>query len=170
MDPRFSSVLRLYDTALGGMDATVTQLHPRNDPARWSTQQVVEHLLLTYRSTSNSLQERLAKGRTTQAPATLFHRMTQILVLRVGWYPPGMKAPPPVCPGKTPVTLSGSALSVSMRQELEAMDQLLDDCTHAFGLRRIASHFALGPMTVEQWRCFHVFHSRHHLRHLVNIK
>jgi hypothetical protein len=158
------------------MDAAGTQLHPFGDPARWSAQQLIEHLILTYRSTAHSLQIRLDKGRPTQAPVTIFQRSAQMLVLKLGWYPPGMKAPAPVCPeqaGGNPLSgeqLAGEQLAQNLRQELQAMDQLLDECALRFGKQRVASHFALGALTVDQWRCFHTFHGRHHLKQLERIR
>jgi hypothetical protein len=166
MDPTFSSVYQAYAEILRGMDATAIQRHPLGDPARWSAHQIVEHLLLTYRNTEELLRIRLKKGRPTQAPLTMRSRLVQFVVLKIGWYPKGMKAPGTVCPGGELSHLGGADLADSMRQELDAMDQVLDACARQFGQQRVASHFALGPLTVSQWRSFHTFHSERHLKQL----
>jgi len=169
MDQLLSAVQRTYAGLLCGMDAVSVQRHPFNDPEHWSAQQIVEHLILTYGSTITLLRTRLAKGRPTKVPVTLYQRVAQILVLRVGWYPRGMKAPAPVCPPCDLAPLSGPELASRMQQELEHMDSLLEECFHQFGRQRVASHFALGPMTVSQWRSFHAFHARHHEKQLARI-
>jgi hypothetical protein len=166
MDPELNSVHLLYSGILNGMDIAAARHHPFEDPSRWSAQQVVEHLILTYRSTAETLRERLQKGRPTQAPVTLHYRVAQLLVLKVGWYPRDMKAPCPVCPGHELSQLGGFDLADKMREELQAMDRILNECERQFGRGKVASHFALGPLTVQQWRHFHAFHGRHHLKQL----
>jgi hypothetical protein len=170
MNPALSSVHQAYAKALGGMDASSTLLHPFNDPARWNARQVIEHLILTYRSTADSLQLRLDRGRPTRALVTTRHKIAQVLVLKLGWYPYLMKAPAPVCPEETCTDpISGEELAQKLGQNLDTMDQLLDQCAVKFGKERVASHFALGALTVDQWRCFHAFHSRHHLKQVARI-
>lgn len=170
MNSAFSFIQSAYAQALSSMDAEAAQIHPSGDKRRWNAQQVVEHLLLTYRETEGLLQARLQKGRPTRAPRTLHHRLAQALVLKAGWYPPHMKAPASVCPGENPCHFSGSELVSQMHQELGELDHLLEECEHRFGRGQIASHFALGPLTCEQWRCFHQFHARLHLKQLQRIQ
>ena len=50
-------------TEVSGLDAETTQLHPKNLAYKWSVQQVIEHLVLGYRLTSETLETRLAKRR-----------------------------------------------------------------------------------------------------------
>src|ERR1700761_4800204 len=84
MNSELNSVHSLYARILDSMGPAAVQHHPFEDPTRWSAQQIVEHLILTYRSTAHSLRERLEKGRPTQAPVTLRYRAAQILVLKIG--------------------------------------------------------------------------------------
>jgi hypothetical protein len=155
---------------LNPLDVIGTQAHPSNDPEQWNAEQLVEHLLLTYLSTEDVLSERLRKGRPTQAPVTSQHKAMQEWVFSTGSFPSKREAPETVRPGQLNLpALSGPKLAERMRQELETMDQLIDSCGECFGEQAVASHFALGPLSGEQWRQFHVIHSRHHLPQLDRI-
>jgi hypothetical protein len=66
--------------------------------------------------------------------------------------------------------MTGNELLEILREEMDQMDHLLDDCRHRFGIQRAAAHFLLGPLRVDQWRRFHVIHFRHHLQQLQRIE
>ena len=59
MDPELQSMCDEYRQVLAGMDMAEAQEHPGRNPQVWNVQQVVEHLVLTYRSTGRSIQDRL---------------------------------------------------------------------------------------------------------------
>lgn len=171
MNPVLSSIQQAYAEALSGMDAASTQLHPFGDAAQWNTQQLVEHLILTYQSTARVLNERLEKGRPTQAPVTHQHQVLRERYLSAGRFPKGQQAPEPVRPGQETLPhLSGKELAERLRQGLEMVDHLLDECSDCFGEQQVASHFAFGPLTAEQWRQFHAAHAQHHLTQLALIR
>ncbi|WP_305782187.1 DUF1569 domain-containing protein [Acidobacterium sp. S8] len=153
-----------YAEALEPLTAVQSQAHPAGNLDRWNAQQVVEHLLLSYRSTIRGLEERLLKGRATQAPVTPQHEMMWRRYIGAGVFPAGQKAPPIVVPGQMDAApMSGLALTSSLRTDLETMDGLLDQCAAKFGPRPMASHIAFGPLSADQWREFHCVHGRHHL-------
>lgn len=160
-----------YAAALSGVDAGRAQLHPAGNSERWSMQQVVEHLVLTYRSSSESLRKRLEKDQPTRARVTLGHRLARGVVLGVGYFPYGRPAPEHVrpVPGVLPAC-SGSELVTHLGAGLAEMDGLLTRCQERFGSKRMASHFALGPLSAAQWRAFHVIHGRHHLKQVRGIQ
>jgi hypothetical protein len=130
----------------------------------------VEHLILTYRSTEEVLEERLRKGRPTQAPVTREHEVRWSRYIGAGKFPPGNRAPERVNPGQLGLpALSGAELASLLQKELETMDGLLDQCYEKFGPQPTASHFAFGPLKADQWREFHAVHARHHLAQLARI-
>jgi hypothetical protein len=170
MNPAFASIQEPYAEMLGRLDASRSQLHPQGDPAQWSAQQLVEHLLLTYQSTAKILEERLLKGRPTHAPVTPEHAMRWRGSIGAGKFPIGNRAPEGVTPGQMELSvLSGAELALLLRKELERIDGLLDQCCEKFGPQPIASHFAFGPLDADQWREFHLVHARHHLAQLARI-
>ena len=81
---------------LSGLTAEQTQL--RLTPENWSIQQVLEHLLLTYESTSATFEARIQKGTPTQASPSLQQRLAQFVVTSVGIFPKGRLAPERVMP------------------------------------------------------------------------
>lgn len=165
-----NSVLESYAALLGPLDAAGTQVHLSDDPEQWNAEQLVEHLLLAYRSTQDALNERLRKGRPTQAPVTPQHQVMQEYIFSTRSFPVNRHAPAEVTPGQLNLpALSGSELAERMRQELETMDQLIDACRQCFDEKTVASHFVLGPLKADQWRQFHVIHSSHHLPQLNRI-
>jgi len=170
MHSTFNSVQKSYAEALDGLSAAEAQAHPAGDPNQWCAQELIEHLILTFRSTAGVLEERLQKGRPTQAPHTLEQEARWRATIQAGRFPDGGKAPERVRPGQLHLgALSGVELAVQFRLELEKVDRLLDQCAEKFGPIPMASHFAFGPLSADQWREFHTVHSRHHLAQLAHI-
>jgi hypothetical protein len=146
-------------------------LHPGGQEQHWSAQNLIQHLVLVCRSTSQVLQTRLDRGRPTQGRGTILQRARQLLVLSSGHMPRGTPAPPFGRPGQLSwPPMNGRELLAMLLEEMERMDQLLDECHRRFGAQRAAAHFLLGPMRVDQWRRFHVIHFRHHLQQLSRIE
>ena len=170
MHSALASIQKSYAEMLGSLDVARMQLHPAGDSEQWSAQQLVEHLVLTFRSTDEVLEERLRKGRPTQAPITREHEVRWSRYIGAGKFPPGGRAPERVTPGQLGLpALSGAELVSLLQKELETMDGLLDQCCEKFGPQPMASHFAFGPLRADQWREFHVVHARHHLAQLARI-
>ena len=160
---------------LAGKDCACCQLHPahasHSKSEAWSTQEVIEHLVLTYRNTGALFDRYLSRNSPSTQPVTGKHRVLQFLVIRCGGFPHGVTAPEPVCPGKSGMEpMSGEQLADCLRSELEAMDAKLEKCRQAFGANPLAPHFIFGPLTADQWRRFHFVHGRHHLKQLDRIR
>lgn len=144
-------------------------MHPDGNPNQWCAQELIEHLVLTFRSTASVLEERLRKGRATDAPRTPEHEERWRSTIKEGRLPL-TKSPGPVRPGKLQMgSMSGSELASQFKTELEKMDGLLDQCVEKFGSGPMSSHFAFGPLSADQWREFHAVHTRHHLAQLLRI-
>lgn len=158
-------------TEVSGLDAETTQLHPKNLAYKWSAQQVIEHLVLGYRLTSETLETRLAKRRLSHyRKRTYVEWSLQLMVLSFGTLPQGAPALEETMP--TPgqfAAMNGRQLGDLLRQEIETMDTLLDACRQTFGMERIATHPLLGPLRVDQWRRFHVVHGLHHVAQLRSV-
>jgi hypothetical protein len=147
------------------LDAETAQLHPGGHSYEWTAQQVVEHLVLGYRMTTNALQKRLSKGRLARDRSrTYLQWALQLMILSFGALPRGVPALEEVTPvaGGFPA-MNGQQLADLLRQEIEAMDAALDACRHKFGMERVATHPWLGPLRVDQWRRFHAIHGMHHV-------
>jgi hypothetical protein len=153
------------------LDADTTQLHPKGLSYKWSAQQVIEHLVLSYRLTTEGLETRLNKGRLSRnRRSTRLQWSLQLMILSFGALPRGVPALDETMP--TPGTfaaMNGRQLEDLLRQEIDAMDAVLDRCRRKFGIERVSIHPWLGPLRVDQWRRFHVVHGLNHLTQLRSV-
>ena len=154
-----------------GLDAETTQLHPRGLAHKWTAQQVVEHLVLSYRLTSAALETRLNKGRVSRKQTrTELQWALQLMILSFGALPRGVPALDETVPVKGRFSpMDGRQLGDLLHEEAEAMDALLDTCRRRFGIDRVGEHPWLGPLRVDQWRRFHVVHGLHHVVQLRSV-
>ena len=152
------------------LDPRKAQLAPPENPGKWTIQQIVEHLLLTFRSTVRLVQGRLEKGTPTQTKPTLLQRAGQLTVIRLGYFPPGRRAPEAVCPTMPASLRSGEEMTRALHEDLLAMDQALSQAESVFGAQHFATHSVLGPLSAAQWRKFHLVHGRHHVNQIRQIR
>jgi len=153
------------------LDADATQRHPKGLVYKWNAQQVIEHLVLGYRMTTEALETRLKKGRlSSKHRRTYLQWSLQMMILTFGAMPHGVPALEETMPkpGSVP-DLSGRELADLLRREIEAMDTMLDACRRRFGIERVGIHPFLGPLRVDQWRRFHAVHGHHHLIQLRSV-
>jgi DinB superfamily len=153
------------------LDAETTQLHPKGLAYKWSAQEVVEHLVLSYRFTTEGLEARLNKGQPLRnRTRTRLQWSLQLMILSFGALPRGVPALDETMP--TPgsfAAMNGRQLEDLLRQEIGAMDAVLDRCRRKFGMDRVSTHPWLGPLRVDQWRRFHVVHGLHHVAQLRSV-
>jgi hypothetical protein len=171
MNSTLHQLQREIADSLHSLDATQTQLRPPARPGKWSIQQIIEHLLLTYSSTETAINARLAKRTPTRAKPTLAHRVTQFAVTRCGYFPLGRDAPPMVTPQATTHPLSGEDLAQTATEHLAHLDRLFTEAENLFGpASRCATHAVLGPLNIGQWRKFQLIHGEHHLKQIAAIR
>jgi hypothetical protein len=157
--------------SLRGLDATQTQLRPPSQPNKWSVQQIVEHLLLSYFGTETAINARLVKRTPTRAKPGILQHCSQYTLIHLGYFPTGRKAPPPVTPPPTTHPLSGEALIHAAAEHLGHLNLLLTEAEALFGATdRCASHMVLGPLSVNQWSRFQLIHGEHHIKQILAIR
>lgn len=175
MHPVFEDLHSRYRKTLSGRECAACQLRPahalRGNATPWTTQDVIEHLMLTYRETAALFDRYLDRKSPSQKPLETKHHVLQFLVIRCGGFPRGVSAPGNTCPGKCGMQpMSGDELCACMRSELEKLDAKIDECHQTFEKTPFAPHFVFGPLTADQWRRFHVVHGLHHLKQLARIR
>ncbi len=170
MDKSLQALKDEMRSAVEDLDAAQTQLRPRQRPAAWSIQQIVEHLLLTYAWTAEVFQSRLARGNATKKAPTALQRIMQSAIVTCGYFPPGRGAPEPVQPKATTELLSGKELFSLVEAEVSRLEDLSTQAEEKFGSGRSVTHFLLGPMSMRQWGRFHLVHARHHLKQIAAIR
>ena len=171
MSPELTNLELRLRSAIEPLNATQTQLSPTERPEGWSVQQIMEHLLLTYRVTCETFEARLAKGTPTRARPSVVQRLGQVLMLRLGYFPQGRRSPANVHPAVPSILQSGGEIATVLHRELERMDALISRAELTFGRSTQAiSHQVLGPLTSRQWRTFHLIHGLHHLKQIDSIR
>jgi Protein of unknown function (DUF1569) len=170
MNPILQTLQTEIASALGSLDAGQTQLRPPANLGKWSIQQIIEHLLLTYSASEAALNARIAKRPPTKATPNLRQRVQQYAVLKLSYFPTGRHAPPPVTPPQVVPPRSGSELAQAAHQHLSRIDALSTQAESLFGDNQCASHMVLGPLSADQWRMFQLIHGRHHLKQIAAIR
>ena len=171
MHPVLQQVHESYRAQLAARPTEWCQLHPYQDERLWNAQNLIEHLVLTCRSSSRVLEKRLERDRPAAGHSTPVQWLLQMMILSFGHMPRGSPAPIFARPHQLRwPPMNGAELSDLLRQELDRMDSLIDRSRKRFGLQRVAIHFLLGPLRPDQWRRFHVIHMRHHLDQLHRIE
>jgi hypothetical protein len=161
--PLLDQTRELLAAPLAGCSAEQLARHPAGDPARWSAQQVIEHLSATWRSTTSGIEDRLQKGRPLRSRPTLTQRCMQFAVCELGFFPKGRTAPALVQPSAVPTgAISGDELIARFSATLAAMDRMLNRIEPQSKSAPVLTHFRLGPLSVRRWRSFHRTHARHH--------
>lgn len=155
---------------LRGLDARATQATPTAHPDKWSIQQIVEHLLYTYRGSIPAIHARVDKHSATRAKPTFRQRVGQFFIITLGRFPRGREAPAAVSPTLPTTVQSGDELAARVSAELRKLDEVTDRGEHLFGDRRAVSHIILGPLSMQQWRRFQLVHGLHHLKQIHAIR
>jgi DinB superfamily len=159
------------ERSLAGLTDQQTRLRPRLDSRRWHIQQIVGHLLLTYALTITALDTQIAKATRTRARLSLAQRLSQFVVLGFGWLPRQRQAPTITTPDPNVPPVDGDQLRTALTAAIAAMDARITVAEQLFGRRRRAiRHMILGPMSLAQWRRFHLVHGRHHIRQIAAIR
>lgn len=170
MHKEYVSLEQELRAAVTGLTETEMQMSPVGKAEKWTVQQIVEHLVMTYQSTLPLIRERLEKRTPTRAKPMLRQRLGQILILNLRKFPAGRPAPMAVSPGSTVTLLSGDAMMKRVSAELVTLNELTEKGEKMFAGRRAVSHIVLGPLSLAQWRRFHLVHGRHHVKQVLGIR
>lgn len=130
----------------------------------WSIAGIVEHLDLSYTRCTDGLVRRLEKGRPLdRRPLTWQQRIGRLVILRLGglFYPAGREAPEAI----RPTGRRFRELDAVIEPHLLVLDQRLKQAALAFGSRTpVVNHPFIGACSVDDWRRFHRWHTKHHLK------
>lgn len=163
MDAGLKELQNEIASAIAGLSAE--QLSWRL-PGKWCVAEILEHLYLTYKATTDAF-SRVAEAGRSQAPApTWRQRWTAWLVVGLGYMPSGLEAPAVA----RPRGLSQEQVLTEIGPEIAEMDEIISRCEERLGRGKIRDHPILGPLTPAQWRKLHVVHGRHHLKQIRKLR
>lgn len=130
---------------------------------KWTSGQILEHLLLSFTGTTKGVRGVMDAGRPLGGKPTLRDRMRTLVVAKFGIMPAGRESPAIAIPNDG---LDGDSLR-RFYDALVAMDATLSDAERRFGGSvKLLDHPVLGPLSTTDWRRFHRTHADHHLKQI----
>jgi hypothetical protein len=164
VDPRLAALQRELSSSVAGFSfAELT----RAVPGKWSVAEILEHLYLTYTGTIKGFSRLMAENRSLATTATWKQRGRSLVVVGLGYMPGGRKAPSVALPRG----LSPEKVSSEISTTLAEMDELMTRCAEKFGTRRkVLDHPILGPLSIDEWRKFHLVHGLHHVKQMRRLR
>ena len=160
MSPELEQIRREVERVTNAMSPEDWLYAP---PGKWTSAQIVEHLMLSYVATTRGIQNAIREGKPLGGRPTLRDKIATFSVARLGFIPSGRKAPKQAMPGDTPGTHSPRQFN----DALVAMDASLADAEKRFGSSaKVLDHPILGPLNSRDWRRVHLAHARHHLKEI----
>lgn len=163
MDPRLNRLQVEIATVLTGLSPKQLCAHP---PGKWCVTEILEHLYLTYTGTTKGFERVLKAGTPKVTPPTLKQRSAVLLVLGFSFLPSGREAPAMA----RPRGLAPGTVQKEIGSKIAEMDAILAACEGKFGANtKVLDHPILGPLTIGQWRKFHLVHGRHHLKQIQRL-
>jgi len=150
--------------AIRGLTADDLARHPEG---KWCAAEILDHLNLTYIGTVKNLQRCLSAGHPTASPDRSSKRWQRFFVTGLGRFPRGRKSPERVYPRNLPP----EQVVAEVMQNLARMEEVIRECEARFGnAKPVADHPVLGPLTVKEWRRFHLVHGKHHAKQILRLR
>ncbi len=132
-------------------------------PGKWCPAQIVEHLAIGIDWSSRKFVERRHRAPMTRRPRDLRARVAYVLLLRLGWWPPGAQAPEGTRPAEHP---DRDGVEQKFREGVARFLELERALLPARQHDLFVKHPVLGDLTLGEWLRFHVSHCRHHARQI----
>ena len=139
----------------------------RAPQGKWCAAEVLEHLRLTYTGTAKMLERN--RDQAVIEPAAVDDRVkaARSLIFEQGGFFEGLQAPP----FATPKTAGDPQVRIRIFEDLQRLDAALNEAEERRGADGIlGNHFALGPLTAQEWRHFHYVHGSHHAKQIEKLR
>ena len=164
MDPRLERLQREIASALAGLLPDELLAHA---PGKWCAAEILEHLYLTYTGTIRGFGRVVDAGKPLATAPTWKQRGQALVVVGFGYMPTGRKAPPVARPRGVP----SEEVLANVGPKIAAMDEIMSRCEAKFGSStKILDHPILGPLSIDQWRKFHLVHGVHHVKQIRRLR
>ena len=160
MHPHIRVCLDELKHALEGVSPTDAE---RAIDGRWSIANIIEHLDLTFSRNAAGLERRIAKGESPVRRRTFKQAAIRFVVVTIGYFPEGRKSPAMVVPQGRPYT----EVAADIESHLVHLDRVMANAERVLGASRaVLDHPVIGPFSIDDWRKFHVVHTRHHIKQI----
>lgn len=160
MDPRLERLQKEIVSVIAGLRPEQWTSHP---PGKWSTNEVLEHLYLTYTGTIKGFQRVAEAGKPLATTQSWAQRGRALVVVGFGYFPSGREAPSVARPRGVPAEKVKSEIG----HKISEMEDIMTECEKNLGAHcKLLDHPILGPLSAAQWRKFHLLHGLHHLKQI----
>ena len=146
-----------------GMSAEQLAWHPAG---KWSAGEILEHLTLAFSGTVKGMHRILASTGGNTPRVTMKNLVATFVVTGIGYMPPGRQAPAMTVPKGSN---ADNPVAIILRT-LGEMDAALSQVEREKGPKIRVAHPILGPLTIAQWRKFHLVHTKHHMKQIVRLR
>jgi hypothetical protein len=164
MDAHLARLKETIASATHGMSVEDLTRHPEG---KWSVAEILEHLYLSYTGTIKGCLRCLEAGTPLATSTTLPQRVKAFVVVKIGKFPPGRKAPK----NTEPRGIAPEKIFADIGPQIVAMDEAITKCEERYGKKiKLLDHPILGPFTARQWRKFHWVHGRHHVKQMLRLR
>ena len=130
---------------------------------KWNSAQIVEHLALGIEWSATGFDERRARDPMVRRPRSMAQRVARVLVMHLGWFPPGITAPSGAIP--TP-HVDRTVAEHRFRHAVQRLQEVAGLLLPARAKDLFVKHPRMGDLTLPEWIEFHVRHARHHVRQM----
>jgi len=165
MHPVLKTALEPLARQIETVSLEEAQVAPLPGQGRWCAQQIMEHLILSYQLTSNSVSKQLKSGKTPRNRRSILEFVLRVQTIALGYMPEGVPTIRAIRPDAYKPE-DGAAIAVRFLQAAETMDALLVAARKKFGIQACGEHPLFGVMRIDEWRRYHAVHATHHLKHL----
>ncbi len=160
MTLRFINVPKMV---LGPLDGRPEADWYRAPAGKWSCAQIVEHLAISLEYSAATFDKRRAYDPMVRRPRRFIEKLGSAVILGLGWYQQGFKAPE----GTVPVpSVTRAAAEAKFRAGLAKWDELQHMLLPARRYDLFVRHPRFGDLTFEEWMRFHAVHARHHAKQI----
>jgi hypothetical protein len=150
--------VNLPDLVLGPLAGRPAADWARAPAGKWSSAQIVHHLALALESSGRTFESRRNHAPMRRRPRTPVRLAGFGLVLGLGWYPSGFRAPESARPAVHP---DRAAVERQFREGVDRFLVLERTLVPARRADLFVRHPAFGDLTLPEWLRFHVQHCRH---------
>ena len=151
-------------------DTLLAPLAGRGDDAwsaapdgKWSPGMIVDHVATAVENSAKGFASRADKPAMTRRPRSMVQRVANVLVLGLGYFPSGRKAPETTLPSARP---DRAATEARLRAACATFADVRRKLAHRPG-DLFLKHPVLGDLTVDEFMRFHVRHAAHHRKQIV---
>lgn len=164
MDPCLSQLQREIASAVSGLSSEELM---RSVPGKWCTAEILEHLYLTYTGTVKGFGRVQAADKPLATKTSWKQRGRALVVVGLGYMPRGRKSPEVGLPRG----MAAEKVTANIGTALTEMDEIMAKCAAKFGSRiKLSDHPILGPLSIYQWRKFHLVHGLHHVKQIRGLR